>query len=590
VPRRFALLALLLSIACALGATWPATSSPTDSILCNYVHPDCLSNHWLLVWVAEQVSHGGSILHNDRYYWPVGDAPWLAGNGSEGFAYLPFHLLFGWPLGSNVYLVTLLVLNGLAGYALARAAGASPVASLAAAPTAATMLYTIQELGAGRFSQVSICWLGFFLAAWLRLLDKPTLGRAVAAAVLLAVTSFFYWYYGFFGVLAGALLLILRRGAPLRPLATFSLAYLALIAPLLWIFLRYWASIPGTGEEQFPHPESIGDSTFPGIPFLVSGGRHSGRALPFTTVVFALLAVFNKERRREALALWAVALLFAGLMAGALIPHGPYELIYGLARPLRRFWWPYRHVAALNFALIALAALGAERFVGKRPWLGVLVALTIPFQLDVQRAPWHAQFSHADLSDPFYPSLRDQPGTILVEPPLAPAIASAQTPLIYQLLHGKTLLSGHALWVDRVRPAAWDAFVAKNSFLTEMQHLERGELSGPFVFQAADLQALIDAGARTFVVNHEYFPFELRPLVEAYDVLFTTLFGHTSVTGKRLKAWDAGGWNGQTEVELPPYAFPPTLHFGGPTLSMQAPRPPSPVFSFPDPPKRQGGR
>jgi hypothetical protein len=48
-----------------------------------------------------------------------------------------------------------LFLNGLAGYALARAAGASRPASLAAATTAGTMLYAVHELGAGRFSQVS---------------------------------------------------------------------------------------------------------------------------------------------------------------------------------------------------------------------------------------------------------------------------------------------------------------------------------------------------------------------------------------------------------------------------------------------------
>ena len=223
-------------------------------------------------------------------------------------------------------------------------------------------------------------------------------------------------------------------------------------------------------------------------------------------------------------------------MAGALIPHGPYEMLYGLARPLRRFWWPYRHVVGVNLGLIALAAIGADTIgaaLARRnaklarfgPAVAVLLALSIPLQLDLQRAPWHAQFSRADLTDPFYPSLRDAPGAILAQPPFAPEVASAQTPLIYQLQHGKTLLAGHALWVARVRPAAWDEMVAKNSFLTQLQAMERGELGDTFTFQGADLRALVDAGARTWVVNQEYFPAVLKPLVERYDALFTTLFG-----------------------------------------------------------------
>ncbi len=622
------LLAALLALACALAATWPAASSPAGSILCNYVHPDCLSNHWLMVWVAEQLATGGSILHNDWYYWPVGDAPWLAGNGSEGFSYLPFHLIFGWPTASTVYLVGLLALNGFASYTLARSAGAAPLAALAAAPTGATMVYAIHELGAGRFSQVSFCWMAFFLAAWLRFCAAPSTGRGLLAALLLALTSLFYWYYGLFAVIAGAVLLVAHRRPPVRApyvlgesfrflrgfrprtaagaakpgfavgfdraswgaLATFSVAFLALIGPLLWVFLRYWSAIPGTGEETFPHPEAIGDSTWPGIPFLVSSGRHAGRALPFTTVVLAVVALWDKERRRVVLGLWALALVFAALMAGALLPHGPYEWVYGLAGPLRRFWWPYRHVIVLNLALTTLAALGAQRLLAwarlsrVAPWLLAGLALSIPLQLTLQGAAWQAQFSRADMTDTFYPQVRDLPGKILVEPPLAPGVAGAQTPLVYQLLHHKTLLSGHALWVERVRPAAWDTFVADNSFLTNLQRMERGELTTTFTFDPAHLRALLDAGALTWVVNQEYFPAALKPLVQTYDALFTDLFGEPAIKGKRVKAWDASRWDGHAEVTIPAFVWPSNMRFGGPTLALQAPRPPSVIFSIPAPP------
>ena len=38
---------------------------------------------------------------------PVGDSPLLAGNGSEGFLYLPFHLLLGWPAAVPALVITI---------------------------------------------------------------------------------------------------------------------------------------------------------------------------------------------------------------------------------------------------------------------------------------------------------------------------------------------------------------------------------------------------------------------------------------------------------------------------------------------------
>lgn len=595
VARIAAAAPLLLALVAALAVCAPAVLEPNGTLLCGYIHPDCLGNHWLMVWVAEQVMHGRSILWNDSYYWPVGDAPWLAGNGSEGFAYLPFHALLGWPLGSNVYLFGILTLNGVAAYQLARASGAGAPAALAAAPTMTLSIYTLQELGAGRYSQVSICWMTFFLASWLRFLDAPSHRRALAAAGLLALTSLFYWYYGLFSVMAGALLIAARGRATLRtgwrPLLGFAVAYLVLIGPLLWVYLRYWASIPGTAEEVFPHPEAVGDSTWPGIPFLVTSGRHSGRAMPALTLLLAAVGLTH-ARRRTAWAWAAVAVLFAALMAGPLIPNGPYVWIYGLARPLRRFWWPYRHVVVLNLALTTLAALGADRLLARLSGAraqaaGWALALAVPLQLQLQGAPWHAQFSTVVAPEPFYARVAAMPGARMIEPPLAPALASSETPLIYQLYHRKQLVNGHAEWVDRVRPDAWDDFVAHNSFLSEMQRLERGEAGDHFTFDGADLKALLDQDVRVMVLNREYFPTAFSKLIGTYAEVFEALFGPPVEHARRARAWDMGRWNGATSVPIEPTPWPARVQPGGPTLAVQGMHEPSIGFSMPAPPKRE---
>lgn len=585
---RWILAAIVIGLGGAAAACWEAVTAPSTRVLCGWVHPDCLGNHWLLVWVAERVAAGEGLLHNDAYYWPVGDAPWIAGNGNEGFPYLPWHLLFGWPLGSTIHLVGMLALNGVAAFALCRAAGASPAASLAAVPAATVMVYTIQELGAGRFSQVSTAWLGFFFAAWLRLLEAPSARRGLLAAALLALTSFFYWYYGFFGVIGGAVLWAFRR-APLRALWPFALAYLLMIGPYLAYFAAHQDLVPGVSE-LFPSAETPGDSCWPTVPFLAEAGRHAGRELAFTTTIFALLGLWRRDRPAWTwLALWAV---FAGLMAGPLWPHGPYEQLYGLAAPLRRFWWPYRHVIVVNLATIVLAARGMD-LIFRRPIWMILLGLSVPLQLELQRAPWHTITTQAKVPVPFYRQVGQIPGKVLVEPPLSPAIASSQAQLLYQLDHRKQLLGGHALWVDRVRPAAWDDFVAKNSFLREMQRLETAELDGSFRFEAADLQALIDEGATVFVVNSEYFPSALSQVPRIYQGLFEALFGAPVVKGKRAWAWDARAWNGRQEVGVERWTWPANLRPGGPSLSIMNPRLPSMAFSMGEvrpPPKGTGPR
>lgn len=596
--RRYLLGAALLALAAALATAWPAASAPTRTILCNYVHPDCLSNQWLLVWVAEQLRDGATLLHNDRYYWPVGDAPWLAGNANEGFPYAIWHLLLGWPAASNVHLLLILVLNGLGAYALARSCGASAPASLAAAPTGTLLVYCIQEMGAGRFTQVSVCWLAFFLASWMRFLTAPSRRRAAVSGTLLAITAFFYWYYGFFGVIAGAVLwggrMIQWRmgargpgeGAPprLAELVLFSVVALALIAPVLTVFLAHWGSIPGTDEGTFPHPEAFADSTFPSVPFLANGGRHAGRALPFTTCVLALVGVWTHRARWQGLALLGVGLLFAALMAGTLLPHGPYTLLYGIAGPLRRFWWPYRHVVVLNLVLIALAARGASAWMERRPWVGWLLALSVPVQLEMQRAPWRAQFSEVATPVPFYQEIASDPGEVLLEPPLSAAIANSQAQLIYQLDHKKQLLGGHAMWVDRVRPPAWEEMVTRNTFLHAMTQLDEGKLDGTFRFDPADLRALVDHGVREVVLNREYFPLMMGGLVEAYEQICSGLFGPPVHTARRARAWSLDHWNGATEVAFTPWTWPAGVAPGDGTLSIQTPPGPSLAFSVPAPP------
>ncbi len=595
------LVALLLSLGLALYALEPAWYEPERWLIGNWYHPDCLSNHWLLVWVAEQLAQGQSLVHNDRYYWPVGDYPVLAGNGSEGILYLPFHLLLGWPVGVQYYALLVLTLNGMAGYALARAAGAERWSALVAAAAMGSFPYALQEMSSGRFSQVSVCWMLFFLASWLRFLEAPSRGRALGSAALLCVTAIFYWYYAFFAVLAGAVALGVRAVArralpPIGLLALFSGAFLLLLSPWAWMFASSWELVPGTGElAEFPHREALNQARPVRWPFQIVEGTELAHAMSAVGFGLALLGV--------GLALWprrgaepppwrgwagvAMVLVWGllwGLSLGPLSSYAPYTLLYGLAEPLRRFWWPIRHEALAQGAAAALGALACSALLSRvsrepvRAALALALALGVPLSLRAQGVRQKVEVSDLKIPPPVYPSLAQRKGEGLIEPPLAPELGGAQQQLIYQLYHGKTLLNGTALWVERVRPDAWDEAMAKNSFVSELQRLERGELDTLFRFQAADLESLRSAGFRWISINREMFPLPFKELTESYTTLLTILFGQPVLRGTGVKVWDLGQWKGKSEASFPKFTWPSHIVKAGPSQRIAGRRPVSLMF------------
>ena len=575
---------VLISFLLALYCLWPVWWRPGEVLIGGWAHPDCLSNHWLLAWVAERLSSGQGILHNTDYYWPIGDAPVLAGNGGEGVLYLPFHLLLGWPHATVPYALTILTLNGVAGAALARAVGASKPASWIAAAASVCFPYTLQELSAGRFSQVSICWALLSLAAFVRLLDDPTHKRAVLCGILLAVTGFFYWYHALFACLSILVILMARwRDIPWRSVGGALGLAAVLIVPWLALFVANFTAIPGS-EEALPRPHSAMTSA-PLLPRLLIGpgpdSHHTMAAVPWLLGLAGAVVSVKRWQGRALIGCW---LLFSVLSLGP--EGGLYTALYGLAAPLRRFWWPLRHVVILNAAWAALAALALTALLSRlsarwRPVVGLLAVLSVPGSLMVQGVEAQPKTSAITLPPPVYPALAADPGHVLLEPPLHPGLASTQQTLIYQRYHRQRLLGGHALWVDRLRPAGWDDVVAANTFLAALQRLERGESGEAVSFEGPDLQALLDADLRYLSINRELFPLKFSDLVRRYRDVAQALFGEPIKRAAGLWIWDMRQWSGTTAVTIEPWAWPAGQRPGGPDIPISGRRPASMSFSEP---------
>jgi len=582
------LMALGIGALCALWLLYPAWLELDGVLVGDWRHPDVLSNHWLYGWLRQQLGAGDSILHNPRYYFPVGDAPYLAGNGGDGLLFAALGPRSAWPGSVTLWLLGVLTLNGATAWGLCRRCGASRWGALLGAAVLGASGYLAHELSGGRFAQAALWPLLGFVWAWLALLERPRWVSAVLAAAALALSFQVYLVYGLWAVAMGAVLLGARLvwgpdgvAAGLVHLGRSGWVFLGLAAlftlPVLLPFLGHWGQVPGVGELAWPHPLAV-EASLPATAWLWAGAADRGEVLPpLLAVLLAGLAAWAllRERPRDwrLLGLLVLAVVFWALSLGPqlLLPSGEataipgvFGLVYGWLGPLRRFWWPYRHVVGVLIPLAVLAARGFDLAVARwklgSPWLVALgLVLLLPLDLGLRGGRVGAATSWWE-PPPAYKAIRELSGEVMLELPLAPRLVTTQQSLSYQQVHRKALVNGHAAWVARVRPEAWDAWVQDNSFLRMLDAHERGQQVGPFAFLPEDVLALHEQGVRLLVVNREYLPGPLFPLAERYERIFTAAFGPPIYRFRdQIAVWDTARYTMAGFVDVEPFQLPANL-------------------------------
>jgi hypothetical protein len=563
-----------------------AWAEPKRALFGDWEHPDMLSNHWVYRWVAEQLASGGSLLKNEAYYLPIGDAPFLAGNASGALLAAPFLWALGWPLGLNVYLFCVLVANVLAGVALARAAGAGFRGALLAGVGFGLCPFVLTELSAGRFAQVPVWELAAGLALWIGALDTGSLRRAVAAGALLGLAGVEYFYYGLFASFAAAFLLCFSPRPRAAVVAAGAGAASLVVGPLLWTFLRGWRDVVGSGEAaaSFPHPFALQASLPWSWPVWSDVQTMVPAYVSWTLCALAVGELWRRRRSPDSPRGWTVPAFAATALVGwalSLGPHLtssagpaegshlPYLWLYGVHPALQRFWWPYRHAVLVSLAVAVLAARALEALLGHLPPRAALVALVgvvaaIPIELNARGAPVLASTSR--LVDPA-PEVVDRlaalaPGAIL-HLPVAPELRIGQQHLTLQIGHQHPLVDGHAMWVDRVRPAAWDAWVAESSFLTELARFERGQPipADPsrvdrFEYDVADIARLRAAGLRWIIVWDEMFASEIDALPDHLRVLLSGILGEPAIQSDTMAVYDLSAHRGTGQLTAPDWDWP----------------------------------
>ncbi len=572
----------------------PMLLDPGAFLVGSHIHPDNLANQWLLPRAVDTVLAGRSPLQTTDYYWPVGDAPMLSGDGTQALLYAPFHVLVGWPASVPRFVGVVLLLNGLGGWFAARSVTRTPAAAWVAAWVCGASPFVAMELSAGRFSQAAIWPLAVFCGVWWRYLARPGPGLATLSALSLAYTSFSYWYYGWFGVLVGALGWLLTLGdrsrsehiADLKWHGLFAGLFLVVLAPWAGLFFSHWAAVPGSGETTLFPPDSAFRDRLPFLPALRPGDPATTSSMvsvgALGLALWGMVAGRTERRTRG----WMLAgAVFLVLGWGPFASGAPYTLLYGLTAATRRFWWPVRHVVVVDLALAVLAARGVDALVDRwgRSWLaGGMATALVAGLFAIQGAPLELERSSLTVPPEGYDRLAELPEGVVVAFPIAPEATGTNDAMLHQLVHDHPMVTGHSPWVARARPPAWDEWLAEQGFLSQLAQVEReGWSGGALDVDETAVRQLQEEGVRWLVVDRTLVPLKLQAMVRSHDVLFDALFGRPVIRTPDLQVWDLHAYSGTTTVDLPAWTWPAGLRPAGPEWPLASRRPRSPMLGTP---------
>jgi len=573
------LVCLALSLGVAGLRLGPVLWQPDAYLLGGWGHPDNIGNHWLLVWVAEQLSAGQSIIHNTDYYAPIGDYPWLAGNGSEGFLYWPLHRLFGWPVAILPLVLGYFIGLGLGGYFLACVLGVGRWSAVFCSSAIVSSGFWVREINAGRFSQLDGVWLIWSLALFIGLFtESRSRFWVLLCGVCIGLTGVFYWYYAYFFVLMASIVVLtawlLKVSIPWRQIGLAAVVSWIVITPLAWIYWQHWSLVPGTDETTFPSADAFADALNLTGSWLSPFGRTAGavQALPTWILMGFGGMVGWRSRKSDHLRMWGVSsiclmsLFFLLLSAGPKLPL--FELVYGWNDALRRFWWPSRHLLVWTVGCALLAGFGLDYVLDRwdnrwRVVIAILASISVPASLWLQGdRPFHA--NHTPLEYPLaeYQPIKELTGDVILMPPLNPKVANTQLPLLFQLTHQKRLLTGHGMWVDRVRPREWDQQIANHRLLNLLSKFELGSEAQTISVTGEDMESFRALGIDLVILDAKVFPRPMMGLVPHLANIYTQLFGEPIHRGDQLRVWSTSTWTAVPTLTIPAWSPSSSLTFG----------------------------
>ncbi len=555
-----ALLAALAALLLALALTWPVALHPVDQVI---GHPgnDGWNHIWGYWWVAEALQAGHWPGQTDLLAFPQGGTLWFI-DTVQVLMSLPLQLLWGPVFAYNAVMVVGLAFSAFSAWLLARAVTHDAAASLVALVAFGASPHLLGQAYNGISETVCAGWLPFTLWGLLRVLDRPTWGRALVLGLGAGLCMLTSWYYGLFAFLGGLVILGTRgvgrpylvdwRAAAPRLLAAGLLAA-ALVAPG---FLAFQASLGAPDALVSRDPGFVWNSLlFHNISDLVAFFRPGTTPSPdlhtlhgeelviivyvgWVSLLLAGAATLLTRRRRDLAPWhWLGLLFFAFALGPYLNVGGTYVELWGRRLPLPflalfeaipvfdRISHPFRFVVGVNLALALLAAHGLRHLLRDQPAPRRLLAAAAVGALLLLEAGLASPASlpvpagRATIPDAYAEMARDPtPGAVLDLPLAVPNLERAVY-VWYQAGHGRPVPWG----LNDPMPRA----LLQNHLAVALMKLEASRArSLPAALPLLDLvvsgRVLARQGYRYVVVHERLYPGFKRDQVET---LLTGVFG-----------------------------------------------------------------
>lgn len=431
---------------------------------------------WWYTHLARNLLEPGAWFHSPLQKYPFGIAPHelYANDFLVALLHAPLLYLPSLVLSTNLFVLLMLVANGVACGLALRSLGTDRWIALAAGGLFAWNPYVVLQIREGRLSLVLLATLPLFVAAWWRAANEGGARSLVLAGVLLVLTFLVYPYYGVF--LAGlALFLVpLRGGAWKRSGKQLALLLggsgLALL-PVMYPLLAAWPDLVDHGDGCRVYGIAVGTlpANFSAV-FQHSLGLNEWEQILCPTVV-ALVAGFGFRGLPRRLALvglgasilalgpYFVADTAAGQRACRAAQPLPWWLFYHLVPGAEAFSHPRRFLVLTHLCGAGVVALGLHRFARNRlrgPLRAAALALFVAW-LPLLCAPPRTEPPRVPVA---FGAIGDGQAPLLLLP------LQASDYLLYpQIYHLRPLFNGDGLMVENKNPPELNALLRENSLL-----------------------------------------------------------------------------------------------------------------------------
>jgi hypothetical protein len=419
------LAAFVMSLACVIAITWPMVNYLDEVVPGGGELGGWL---WRYQWHFDEL---GALAYSDAglvdrwlAFVSLGRYP-ETGNILDVLALsYPLEHLLGFPGSYNAKIAVVLVLDGVAGYALARYFSGSIAAALAAASIAVVNPLTVLEIGECGLRQAVLWWVLLYPALLDRALRRRTFGAGVLAGVCFGFAGAWYWFYGLFTGIFTLLWVVktlvaerqrLRLASMFRSLLGVALGIALSAGPFVVAYLLGdGTGGGGSGRAALPEmsfflpfpsydtvshaplrPETYAENVLASINRTIGSSWSAtypidprvGFAMPLTVMAFGVLPALARRRSWGWLAVWFFFYLgtlgpFLRIgdgdarevfrLEGGYVIRMPYTLMFQYIPGMSRMFAPYRLASYLVVASVALVAMGLARL-PFRAWIAPAV-------------------------------------------------------------------------------------------------------------------------------------------------------------------------------------------------------------------------